>query len=90
VLDVPAHITFETNSGGTFEIIFVFGEMDCFEDDRVEFSWVGNDEMDPASGEAGPRSARTDSSAGGSTSTRATIRRLARPTKRRGPSFTLR
>jgi hypothetical protein len=47
---VPAHITFE-REGGRFEMICVVGEMDCrFAGDRVEYSWVGNDEMDPASG----------------------------------------
>lgn len=47
----PAHIEFDARSGGTFGFLYVFGEMDCrFEGDRAEFSWVGNDEMDEASG----------------------------------------
>jgi hypothetical protein len=48
---VPAHITFEASGRATFEMICVVGEMDCeFEDDRVDFTWAGNDEMDEASG----------------------------------------
>ena len=47
----PAHIEFGSHSGGTFGFLYVFGDMDCrFEGDRVEFSWVGHDEMDEASG----------------------------------------
>ena len=48
---VPAHMTFEANGRGQFEMICVVGEMDCeFEEDRVDFTWEGNDEMDQASG----------------------------------------
>jgi hypothetical protein len=47
---VPAHMTFDA-TGGRFEMLCVVGEMDCrFKGSRVEFSWTGNDEMDPASG----------------------------------------
>jgi hypothetical protein len=48
---VPAHITIDPNGHGRFEMIAVVGEIDAqFERDRVDFTWVGNDEMDPASG----------------------------------------
>jgi hypothetical protein len=48
---VPAHMTFETNRHARFEMICVVGEMDCeFGEDRVDFTWAGNDEMDEASG----------------------------------------
>ena len=42
---VPAHITFDTNGLGHFEMIAVSGGIDCrFEGDRVEFSWIGDDD----------------------------------------------
>jgi hypothetical protein len=48
---VPAHMTFGANGRAQFEMICVVGEMDCeFEEDRVDFTWAGNDEMDEASG----------------------------------------
>jgi hypothetical protein len=48
---VPAHMTFEASGRARFEMICVVGEMDCeFEEDRVDFTWAGNDEMDGASG----------------------------------------
>lgn len=50
-LVVPAYITFDADGIGYFQMIAVQGGLDCrFEGDRVEFSWVGEDEGDPASG----------------------------------------
>ena len=50
-LVVPAHITFMKNGLGHFQIIAVQGAIDCrFEGNRLEFSWVGDDEGDPANG----------------------------------------
>ena len=52
----PAFITFEPKkNSGQFQFIAVHGWMDCRFTERdmlpaVEFSWEGNDEMDPASG----------------------------------------
>jgi hypothetical protein len=51
----PAHFTFEKNALGSFRFIAVEGDMDCRFSERdgqplVEFSWVGADENDPASG----------------------------------------
>jgi hypothetical protein len=50
-----AHFTFEKNALGNFRFIAVEGDMDCRFGTReakpfVEFSWVGADENDPASG----------------------------------------
>jgi hypothetical protein len=50
----PAFIEF-TGGGGRFHFGYVHGEMDCRGTTRdgqpaVEFSWEGNDEMDPAQG----------------------------------------
>jgi hypothetical protein len=43
--------TFAANCLGRFEMIAVVGDLDCrFEENRVEFTWTGNDEMDDASG----------------------------------------
>ena len=50
-LIVPAHLTFDAAGLGHFQMIAVEGELDCrFEGDRVEFSWRGQDDRDPASG----------------------------------------
>ena len=50
-LVVPAHLTIQANANGRFEMIAVVGEIDSrFDGNRMDFSWVGNDEMDEASG----------------------------------------
>ena len=54
-MEVPGHFTFEKDGRGYFQFGLVQGEMDCrMETDdrgeRIEFSWEGQDEMDPASG----------------------------------------
>lgn len=50
-LVVRAHITFAADGLGHFQMIAVEGDLDCrFEGARVEFSWVGEDEGDPANG----------------------------------------
>jgi hypothetical protein len=51
----PAHFTFEKNALGNFRFIAVEGDMDCRFGEKdgkplLEFSWVGFDENDPASG----------------------------------------
>ena len=52
----PAYIIFDPKKkSGRFRFIAVDGEMDCRFSERdempvVEFSWEGNDELDPASG----------------------------------------
>lgn len=51
----PAHFTFEKSGLGDFQFIAVQGGMDCRFGERdgkplVEFSWLGCDELDPASG----------------------------------------
>ena len=51
----PAFIEITSNGQGSFRFIAVEGWMDVREVDRngasgIEFSWEGNDEMDPASG----------------------------------------
>ena len=50
-----AHLTFEASAFGHFRFIAVEGDMDCRFSERdgrplVEFSWIGADENDPASG----------------------------------------
>lgn len=48
---VPAHITFSSDGLGHFQIIAVEGGLHCkFESDRVEFSWVGDDDGDSTNG----------------------------------------
>ena len=53
---VPGYIYFDaTNQSSKFQFIAVEGWMDCRFTERngvpaVEFSWEGNDELDPASG----------------------------------------
>ena len=54
-MEVPGHFTFHKNGSGHFQFGLVQGEMDCRMEivggkARVEFSWEGQDEMDPASG----------------------------------------
>ena len=53
--EVPGYIQFDYDETGEFQFGYVHGFMDCrFSKkngkDFVEFSWEGNDEMDPASG----------------------------------------
>ena len=44
-LMVPAHITFGETRLGFFQVIAVDGATDCrFEDNRVDFSWIGDDD----------------------------------------------
>jgi len=50
-MEVLGHFTFAKDGRGSFQFGLVQGDMDCrVRDDRVEFSWIGNDEMDEASG----------------------------------------
>ena len=54
-LEGPAHITFEKDGTGEFNLIAVRGWIDARFVTRdgheaVEFSWEGNDECDPATG----------------------------------------
>jgi hypothetical protein len=47
----PAHLTFDANGLGHFQMIAVEGGIDSrFTQNRVEFSWSGTDDGDPASG----------------------------------------
>jgi hypothetical protein len=51
----PAYIEFDERGGGEFHFGYVHGQMDCRLGTRdgevaVEWSWEGNDEMDPAQG----------------------------------------
>jgi hypothetical protein len=53
--EVQGYIQFNEHEMGLFQFGYVRGSMDCRfskkdEKDFVEFSWEGNDEMDPASG----------------------------------------
>ena len=53
--EVPGYIQFSDHGTGDFQFGYVHGFMDCRFSmkngkDFVEFSWEGNDEMDPASG----------------------------------------
>lgn len=42
---VPAHVTLDADGLGHFQLIAVEGGIDCrFDGDRVEFSWVGDDD----------------------------------------------
>lgn len=50
-----AHFTFGREGCGNFQFIAVQGDMDCRYSERegkprVDFTWEGNDECDPASG----------------------------------------
>lgn len=54
-MDVQAYITIEPNNRGCFQFGLVSGDMDgrivdYAEGKRLEFTWEGNDECDPASG----------------------------------------
>ena len=50
-LVVPAHITFDEDGVGGFQLVAVTGEIDCrFEGKRVEFSWQGDDDGEDANG----------------------------------------
>jgi hypothetical protein len=54
-MEVPGHFTFKKDGTGHFQFGLVQGEMDCRVEtkdgkDRIQFSWEGQDEMDPASG----------------------------------------
>ena len=50
-LVVPAHITFDEDGVGGFQLVAVNGETDCrFEGQRVEFSWHGDDDGEDANG----------------------------------------
>ena len=53
--EVQAFIEFDDKGGGSFQFGYVQGFMDCRETTRdgkpcIEWSWEGNDEMDPAQG----------------------------------------
>ena len=57
--EVHAFIEFDDKGGGSFRFGYVQGFMDCRETTRdgkpcVEWSWEGNDEMDPAQGRGCP------------------------------------
>lgn len=50
-LVVPAHITFDKDGLGEFQLVAVNAEIDCrFEKNRVEFSWSGDDDGEDANG----------------------------------------
>lgn len=50
-LVVPAHIDFVDNGLGHFRMSAVEGGLDCrFEGNRVEFSWIGDDDGEPRNG----------------------------------------
>ena len=50
-LVVPAYISFDAEGLGYFQMIAVEGGIDCrFDGDRVEFSWIGEDDGDPKNG----------------------------------------
>ncbi len=50
-LVVPAYIRFDKNGLGYFKMIAVVGAIDCrFDRDRVEFSWMGDDDGRPTCG----------------------------------------
>jgi hypothetical protein len=54
-LEGPGYIRFSRGGNGEFHFGAVHGELDCRVEKlrgqhRVEFSWLGNDEMDPISG----------------------------------------
>jgi len=54
-MEVPGHFTFKKNMTGLFQFGLVQGEMDCRVETgdrglRIEFSWEGGEEMDPAYG----------------------------------------
>jgi hypothetical protein len=54
-LEVPGHFTFEKDEMGHFQFGLVHVELDCRVETgprgpRIEFSWEGQDETDPACG----------------------------------------
>ncbi len=50
-LVAPAHITFEGDGPAYFQMIAVQGDIDArFESNRVEFSWVGDDDGSESNG----------------------------------------
>jgi hypothetical protein len=54
-MEVPGHLTFKKDGTGHFQFGLVQGWMDCRVEtvdgrERIEFSWEGQDELDPASG----------------------------------------
>ena len=54
-MEIPGHFTFKKDGPGHFQFGLVQGEMDCRVETgdrgaRIEFSWEGREEMDPASG----------------------------------------
>jgi len=54
-LEGPGHIAFAKGGNGSFHFGAVQGQLDCrveefAEEQRIQFSWIGNDEMDPVSG----------------------------------------
>ncbi len=50
-LVVPAHLTFTADGLGHFQMIAVQGDIDArFEGNRVEFSWVGDDDGSETNG----------------------------------------
>jgi hypothetical protein len=53
--EVQGFIEFDNKGGGEFQFGYVHGDMDCRQTTRegepaVEWTWEGNDEMDPAEG----------------------------------------
>ena len=54
-MEVPGHFTFKKDGSGNFQFGLVQGEMNCRVETigdgaRIEFSWEGQDELEPASG----------------------------------------
>lgn len=54
-MEVPGHFTFNKDGKGQFHFGLVQGEMDCRLENRdgearIEFSWEGQEELDPVSG----------------------------------------
>jgi hypothetical protein len=54
-MEAPGYFTFEKDGMGDFQFGLVQGEMDCRVEtdggkERIEFSWEGREELDPASG----------------------------------------
>jgi hypothetical protein len=54
-MEVPGHFTINKDGTGHFQFGLVQGEMDCHMElvegrERTEFSWEGQDELDPARG----------------------------------------
>lgn len=53
-MEVPGHFIFNKGGSGYFQLGLVQGEMDCRIETighgkRIEFSWEGQEELDPAS-----------------------------------------